>query len=330
MELQDELEEAQQKDRAASVLWQRLGYGIELFALSIIVIGLGFGFLLLRRLRIPLDELMRGTKALADGELTYRVQVNGHDEFSQIASNFNHMADELKHKQELLEEARYVLQTEVGETAEELRKANDALNRTDQWRRRFFADISHELRTPLTIIQGETQFALRGDVKSPHAYRDALTRVLEQAKHLCRLVDDLLYIARSDGSAPHVRLEKVILTELVYEVCCNAQILADEKGIAIEFENMKEVVTIRGDENRMRQLILILLENALRYTTHASSIRVSVHSRDGQVMLSVTDRGIGIAADELEHVFEHFYRSHRASTIHNRSEERRVGKECRL
>jgi signal transduction histidine kinase len=190
----------------------------------------------------------------------------------------------------------------------ELRKTNAALSRVDQTRRQLFADISHELRTPLTMIRGEAQVALRGSKKSPAEYKEALQRIHDQAQQLGRLVDDLLFIARTDGGAPHLKRETVALHTLVGQVCLEAEVLADPRNIHIHFQTNVKSAMVTGDPGRLRQLFVILLENAIRYSKPAGRITVDISPALAGVAVSVIDSGIGIAPDELERVFERFYR----------------------
>ncbi len=271
--------------------------------------------LLLRGLKAPLDELLQGTQALTDGNLAHRLPVRGYDEFAGIAKGFNVMAMELERHEQLLEEARANLELRVDATGRELRIANDRLMRVDQTRRQFFADISHELRTPLTVILGESQFALRGADKSPETYKDALQRVTTQTQQLSRLVDDLLFIARSEAGAARLKLASVALDKLLAEVCADAQVLADSKAIRIAFRPSDSGMIVSGDPGRLRQLFLILLENAVHYSTSDSQVDVTLNATPQGVVVRVADAGVGIAAIELESVFERFYRGDQAAVM---------------
>jgi two-component system, OmpR family, sensor kinase len=197
---------------------------------------------------------------------------------------------------------------------QELRKANAALSRVDQTRRQLFADISHELRTPLTMIRGEAQVALRGSKKSPAEYKEALQRIHDQAQQLGHLVDDLLFIARTDGGAPHLKQEAVALHTLVGQVCLEAEVLTDPRNIHIHFQTNVKSAMVASDPGRLRQPFVILLENAIRYSKPAGRITVDISPALAGVAVSVIDSGIGIAPDELERAFERFYRGGNGAT----------------
>jgi signal transduction histidine kinase len=308
----EENREVEQIDQTSSAVLRRLNYAMSASLAAAIILGLGSILLLRRRLHQPLENLMQGTQALAEGRLSYRMPVTGHDEFARIAARFNQMAEEIEQHRQRLEHSRKSLEQGVAERTEQLRLANEALGRVDQTRRRFFADISHELRTPLTVIRGESQFALRGADKAPDAYKDALQRILEQAEQLSRLVDDLLFIARSDAGSTRLERKAVALDKLVGQVCADAQTLAHAKTITIEFRAEIVDAVVSGDHGRLRQLFLILLDNAIRYSKPASRVTVFMTPSPRGVGVQVCDTGIGIPPEELDQIFERFYRGDNA------------------
>ena len=305
-------------DTQVSISSRWLTYTVVATALMALALCGILILLLLRRLKAPLDELLQGTQALTDGNLSYRLPVRGRDEFADIAKGFNTMAMELERHERLLEEARTNLEHRVDETGRELLVANDRLMRADQIRRQFFADISHELRTPLTVILSASQFTLRGADKSPQEYKDILQHVTTQAQHLSRLVDDLLFIARSEAGAAKLKREPVALAKLVGEVCADAQALADSKAIRIAFSASDDEAKVSGDPGRLRQLFLILLDNAVHYSNADSLIEVALNATSQGILVRVADSGVGIAANDLENVFERFYRGDQAADMNTK------------
>jgi signal transduction histidine kinase len=314
--LDAENREVIQTDRDSHAVLQRLTYATGASLAVAIVLGLGSLLRLRRRLNEPLEGLMQGTLAVASGDLSYRMPVTGHDEFSRIASGFNQMADELHQHRCRSEGVQSSLELQVGERTEQLRLANEALSRADQARRQFFADISHELRTPLTVIRGESQFALRGADKGPDVYKDALRRIVDQADQLGRLVDDLLFIARADAGAPRMERTAVALERLLRQVCADAQTLASDKAIHIELQVEVADAVVSGDQGRLRQLFLILLDNAVRYSRAGSEVSVWMGPDPRGVAVRVRDTGAGIPPEELDLVFARFYRGSNALAGH--------------
>jgi two-component system, OmpR family, sensor kinase len=203
----------------------------------------------------------------------------------------------------------------VAERTEELRLANESLRKIDETRRGFFADISHELRTPLTIIRGEGEIALRGQNKRVAEYKLSIDRIVEQAKHLSVLVNDLLFIARQGAGAARLNLQPIDLSNLLEKVCGDAKVIAHGKAIQIALANGGAHEMVRGDPARLRQLFIVLLDNAVRYSKSKGTVKVEIARSNGEVTVRVSDRGVGIAPEELEGIFERFRRGGNASTM---------------
>jgi len=220
------------------------------------------------------------------------------------------MATDLQAHQQALQDAHANLEKVVEERTEELSQANQTLRNIDEKRRGFFADISHELRTPLTIIRGEGEIALRGANKRVPDYKQSIARIVEQAKHLSLLVNDLLFIARQGAGAARLNLQQVDLGELVEKVCGDAEVLADAKSVHVACDvNGAAHDMVTGDPARLRQLFLVLLDNAVRYSKSNGEVKVGIERTGGEVTVRVSDRGIGIPEDELENIFERFRRA---------------------
>ncbi len=308
--------EVEETNAAADALTRSLSRFAEAKAAAAVVLTLAALFLLRRRLQGPIRGLLSGTRALADGDLDHRIAVAGRDEFSEVALQFNRMAADLQAKQRALTEARDRLEQTVAERTAELRAANAALERADAARRRFFADISHELRTPLTVIRGESEIALRGGDRPVEEYRTALHRIVEQCDHTARLVDDLLFIARADAGEPRITWQAVALAGLIERVCADAMVLADGKAVSVQLRCAVNGAVVSGDPDRLHQLFVILLDNAIRYSHPHGTVTVDVGAGPAGVVVCIRDEGIGIDADELDRVFERFYRGDDAAAHH--------------
>jgi len=265
---------------------------------------------LVRAMTGPVDALTRGAEAIADGDLTYRVPRGYDEEFDRIAAAFNTMADQLASQNLDSEAVQRELEVQVAQRTAELTQANAALEKSDAVRRNFLADVSHELRTPLTIIRGEAQVALRGDNRAGQEYRDALQCVLEQSVSLSHLVDDLLFVARADSHSLRIDRERVDLAELLADVERDLRKLARESDVRLRV-SVDEDLALVADPARVRQLLVILLENALRYSPPDTTVTMSAQATDDGVVLQVADEGHGIDADDLPFIFERFYRGSR-------------------
>lgn len=274
---------------------------------------------LLRRLRRPLSELVGAAQAVASGDLDRRVRLEPgrRDEFAKVASSFNAMVEEVARGRRGEAEARRRLEEEVTARTAELARANDELRRADALRRRFLADVSHELRTPLTVIRGEAEVTLRGEAtRGAGEYRDVLGRIAEQATHTARLVDDLLFVARAEAGEPRLAMQAVALDLLVRRCVGDVEALARDAGLAIVLGESAGDATVQGDPGRLRQAFIILLDNAVRYSERGEPVEVSLLPTPAGVAVRVADHGIGIAEEELPHVFDRFWRGGRAATRH--------------
>ncbi|MEM7377902.1 MAG: HAMP domain-containing sensor histidine kinase, partial [Pseudomonadota bacterium] len=200
------------------------------------------------------------------------------------------------------------LEAQIRTRTAELERSNTKLASVSEMRRQFLADISHELRTPLTIMQGEADVALRGDAKTPEQYQDALERVREQTVHTARLVQDLLFIARTEDGKSPLHLRSAAVVPLVAQVCEDLRPLARERLITIVEQYADTEAVAELDAGRFKQVVTILIDNAIKYSYRDAQIEVLVSVRDNQVALQVVDDGIGLSYHQSNQVFSRFYR----------------------
>ena len=203
---------------------------------------------------------------------------------------------------------------EIDNAAEELSvlvtSFNELLSRLDQsfdTMRRFVADASHELRTPISVIRGEADVALSQE-RSPAEYRESLAVVLDEARRLSRLVDDLLNLARADAGHVTLQPHDFYLNELLADCCRSVQGLASARGLALECLAGNDL-QFTGDEPLLRRLVINLLDNAIRYTPSGGKVTAALKTAATSVQLRVSDTGIGIAPADAARVFERFYRA---------------------
>jgi heavy metal sensor kinase len=243
--------------------------------LAILVACLG-GWLLSRRALKPVNDMAATAEAISIDNLAVRLDVPG-------------TGDELERLGEVLNKM--------------LARLDGAVNTLSQ----FVADASHELRTPLAVIRTSAELALRR-AREPEAYRESLTEVMAEAERMTQLVEDLLFLARSDASTAGIPMEPVDLGETMRQSVAEVRDLAVSRNIGIKLCSPGEQTFVQGNRAALRRLFLVLLDNALKYSTEGGD----VHVRVGQDLVVVQDQGIGIGEQDLPHIFQRFYRADKA------------------
>jgi signal transduction histidine kinase len=253
---------------------------VVFLALSGAAFAFGAGWLLGRSALRPVTAMTETARAIAHSRsLDRRVPTPARgDELGQLAGTFNEMLDSLQ-----------------------------GAYRAQQ---RFVADASHELRAPLTSIQGNLELLERQTNMSAEDRREAVSEAKHEAHRLSRLVADLLALARADAGMP-LREEDVELDRVLIDSVADARHLT--RGHKLEVGHVEPAV-VHGDPDRLKQLVLILLDNAIRYTPPNGRVVASLERNGESVEVAVRDTGIGIPQEELPRVFDRFYRADPART----------------
>ena len=215
-------------------------------------------------------------------------------------------------------ETRIKINNAAEELAVLVTSFNELLSRLDQsfeTMRRFVADASHELRTPIAVIRGEADVALTQE-RTAAEYRESLGIILDEARRLSRLVDDLLNLARADAGHVQLQTHDFYLNELLGDCCRSVQGLANARGLKLECVPGNDL-QFSGDEQLLRRLVINLLDNALRYTPSGGKVTAALDAGSASVQLRISDTGIGIAPDDATRVFERFYRAGEARSRQN-------------
>jgi signal transduction histidine kinase len=187
-----------------------------------------------------------------------------------------------------------------------VRKSTAPVERSMETMRRFMADAAHELRTPIAVLRSQAEVALQRE-RGGEAYAEALRRVEREAVRLGATVEDLLTLARADAGERQLERRRVFLDDLALDAASAARALAERRGVTLEVGTFEEAV-VTGDEALLRQLLMIVLDNAVKFTPEGGRVRVSAAAAAGQAEVVVEDSGVGIPADQLPHIFERFYR----------------------
>ena len=267
-------------------------YGTGLIFLTIFTL-----FILMRRVVIgPLQELEKMAGEIGQGNLNARVNINTGDEFEKLGAAFNHMAHRLSKGRVLLEER-------IAQATDELSQANQELKTLDQLKSDFLANMSHELRSPLTVIRGGIDYLNRTiKLKENRNYLDIIDKNL---KRLIRLVSDLFDFTKIEAKKIDWSFERENLTVLIEEVVEILSPLALNKNISITFDNPGNVIT-KFDLERMEQVLVNLVENAIKYSKPKTNIQIQLQEDPEQVTVAIKDQGIGIAQKNIETIFDKF------------------------
>jgi heavy metal sensor kinase len=252
------------------------------FPLLLVVAGLG-GFLLATRGLAPLGWMARQSSQITGSSLHRRLEIgDAADELAVLAGSFNQLLARLDQSFETM--------------------------------RRFVADASHELRTPLSVIRGEAEVSLAKERGSTE-YRESLAIILDESRRLCRLVDDLLNLARADAGYVKLRIQEFYADDLLADCCRSMKSLATSRQIEVACQSPEDV-PFTGDEELLRRLVLNLLDNAIRFTPPGGKVTAALDAQDSRLSIQVTDTGIGISEDSVPHVFDRFYRADKARSRH--------------
>jgi heavy metal sensor kinase len=199
---------------------------------------------------------------------------------------------------------------EFGQLAGVVNNALDRLERAFLTLRRFTADASHELRTPLTAIRSVGEVGLR-ERRTEAEYREMIGSILEETERLTTMADSLLTLSRADAGKAGLRPARVSLGDLALEVGADLAVLAEEKRQQLDVDVGTDVA-VTADRPTLRQAVINLLDNAIKYSPEDAAIRIAVRSSGRDAVLEVIDGGPGIEPEHLPHVFERFYRADRS------------------
>lgn len=227
-----------------------------------------------RRVLKPVEQIRTTAERISIEDLTQRIDLDGpDDEMKELTITFNSMIDRLE----------------------------KAFHRQNQ----FVSDASHELRTPISVIQGYASLVNRWGKSNPDVLQESIDSILSETEHMKELINNLLFLAKSDQNRMHAKRERMCLNDVAQEIVKELDLLQQDRQITYEETERTE---INGDSDLIKQLLWIHGENALKYTTDGGKIHIKVWKDKKYAYVSVADDGIGIAEEEQSKIFDRFYR----------------------
>lgn len=253
--------------------------------LTALILSFGLSVLLARHFINPLKEIGLAVKQVIAGNYSARVQVDQNDEIGALASNINNLFAQLA-------------------DIEKERKTLDKIQKD------FMSNVSHELRTPITVIKGSLEVLEQGLVTEPGQMQDYFHQMLSDAAHLERLVNDLLELSRLQNSSFLISKATLNLTDILTESVRSMQMVADKKQVSIRFDNEAGLVLFCGDYGRLRQMFMIVLDNAVKFSPPAAQVTVTMTRPDDGCLVTITDCGAGILPEDIPYIFNRFFKDH--------------------
>jgi signal transduction histidine kinase len=227
-----------------------------------------------RRVVIPIRQMMEVSRYIAAGHYRERVQVTSQDELGQLAHSFNQMAA--------------------------------SLEQVETMRRELIANVAHELRTPLTSIKGYMEGLIDGVLPVEPG---TLQQIYREADRLQRLVDDLQELSRVEAGAFELNHQPLLMAELITRVVNRLRPQFEEKGITLHLNLSTDLPPVLADEDRLSQVLINLMGNALQYTPTGGTVTITSKIQNRDLLVTVSDSGIGISSEHLPHLFTRFYRA---------------------
>lgn len=247
-------------------------------AVMFLLVAAFFVYQGMRKILNPLANLQQAVNHMAQGEYATRVDVTSKDEIGTLSIAFNQMARSIQQE--------------------------------DEAQKSFLATVSHELRTPISYVKGYSE-AIQNGYITDQKRDEAIGLIARESARMERLTNELMQLARKDDKMPIAEFEPLVLAETIRDSVSLLQNQAIVKRIQIE-QSLEEELIVMGDEEKIKQIFINVIENAIRYSQEDAIIFIDSKEIDNEAVITITDSGIGIPAEDLPHITERFYRVNKA------------------
>lgn len=274
--------------RRMSDMDELVGTSFSLIIISSVIalfVAFVFAILFTRNITKPISKMRATALMLAAGNYDAKTQINGKDEIGQFAQTLDFLSEKLRENEEIR-------------------------NNMEQMRLDFFANVSHELRTPIAVVRAYTEMLNDGVVDDPVKIAAYYEKMLAECKGMERLVGDLLLLSKVQNPDFEVQKEPVNLVQIFEDLVRSVKAIGQERNIVLEFIKEKDVYLMMGDYDRLRQMFLVILDNAVKFSNNDSKVVVTMSTpEEKRVRVCIRDFGVGITPEELPQIFDKFYKS---------------------
>ncbi len=313
---------------------------IFLVTIATLILTSGIGILLATSISNPLGHMVSVIRRLEKGALNARSNLISNDELGVLSVSFDRMAQEIEKNRRELEDLNRNLEFRVAEKTENLTKAyerlqfsnqnlavanrelelaNKKLKELDQLKSDFISVVSHELRTPLTSIKAFTELIIMKPRMTGEKRNRLLTIINNETDRLARLINDILDLTKIEAGKLSWHVTRVSLSEIIRNSVNSMQSLADNKSLSIIMNVPASLPTLYGDRDRLIQVITNILSNAVKFTPDGGTISINAFTENDpryQIMVKISDTGVGIPSRDFDVIFEKFRRSGDVLTTH--------------
>lgn len=238
---------------------------------------------LTRQITVPISRIRQTALTLASGDYDVKTNLSSGGEFGQLGEAMDILSVKLSENERIRDEI-------------------------EQGRMDFFANVSHELRTPITVIRGYAESLADGYVTDKEKISHSLQRMLLECKTMERLVGDLLTLSKMQNPDFVIEKEPISVTQIFEDVIRSAKVLSIKKNIEIEYHSDDEYAFMMGDYDRLRQMFMIIMDNAIKFSHDGGRVEINISVKD-KLKVSIKDYGVGISEEVLPNIFEKFYKS---------------------